>query len=148
MNPPSIKRRQLRKRERGFTMMAAIFIVVVLTALGAFIMSVSTNQQIGSAMDVQGVRVYQAARSGIEWGLYQRLQASNCAAINSFVPVAPTLSTFTVTVTCLATVDANGGPTVYSVTSTACNQPTAGGVCPNTIAPGANYLERRLEVSF
>lgn len=128
-------------------MMAAIFIVVVLTALGAFIMSVSTNQQIGSAMDVQGVRVYQAARSGIDWGLFQQLQAASCVAASSFVPPAPTLSGFTVTVTCTATVDANNGPIMYLVRSVACNQPSAG-ACPNTVAPGANYLERLLEVTF
>lgn len=128
-------------------MMAAIFIVVVLTALGAFIMSVSTNQQIGSAMDVQGVRVYQAARSGIDWGLFQQLQAASCVATSSFVPPAPTLSGFTVTVTCTATVDANNGPTMYLVRSVACNQPSAG-ACPNTADPGANYLERLLEVTF
>ena len=57
--------------QRGFTIVSAIFILVVLAALGAFVVTVSTNQQIGSALDVQGTQAYQAARSGIEWGLYQ-----------------------------------------------------------------------------
>jgi MSHA biogenesis protein MshP len=59
------------KRIRGFALVSAIFILVVLAALGAFIVNISTSQQIGSALDVQGVRAYQAARAGIEWGLYQ-----------------------------------------------------------------------------
>jgi MSHA biogenesis protein MshP len=147
MKAPPILRKQLQKKERGFVMLAAIFILVVLTALGAFVVSVSTNQQVGSALDVQGVRVYQAARSGIDWGLYQRLQASSCLASTSFVPAAPTLAGFTVTVTCTTTVDASGGPTIIVVRSTACNQPT-GGNCPNITTPGANYLERSLEVNF
>lgn len=132
--------------QRGFTAISAIFILVVLTALGAFILSVGTSQQIGSALDVQGVRVYEAARSGIEWGLYQQLRGGSCAASNSFVPVAPTLSSFTVTVTCTATPGTNGGPTTYQVQSTACNQP-AGGACPNA-TPGSRYVERRLDVIF
>lgn len=132
---------------RGFAILSAIFILVVLAALGAFILSVSTSQQIGSALDVQGARAYQAARSGIEWGLYRQLQNGVCAASSSFMPAATTLSGFTVTVTCNAVTDGSGGPTVYSVFATACNQPNAG-VCPNTASPGSLYIERRLAVTF
>lgn len=132
--------------QRGFTAVTAIFILVVLTALGAFILSVSTGQQIGSALDVQGVRTYEAARSGVEWGLHRQLRDGSCAPSTSFVPAAPTLAAYTVTVTCSATPGTNGGPTVWTVTSTACNQP-AGGNCPNP-TPGVRYLERRLDVTF
>jgi Tfp pilus assembly protein PilX len=62
---------KLRAGSRGFAIVSAIFILVVLAALGAFIVNVSTNQQIGSTLDLQGVRAYQAARAGIEWGIYQ-----------------------------------------------------------------------------
>lgn len=143
-------------RLRGFAIVSAIFILVVLAVLGGFIVNISTSQQIGSALDVQGVRVYQAARAGIEWGLYQQLPlqranpyaacAATFAASGTFAfPVeAATLQGFTVTVTCVATADPNGGPTVYTIRSTACN--SAGG-CPNA-SPGNLYIERRLEVSF
>ncbi len=145
-------------RIRGFAIVSAIFILVVLAALGAFIVNVSTSQQIGSAIDVQGVRAYQAARAGIEWGLYQQLpvQRANpptyatCAAAFgtsgtfTFPLAATTLQGFTVTVTCVPTADSHGGPTVYTIRSTACN---SGGACPSA-APGNLYVERRLEVSF
>lgn len=144
------------KRRRGFAIVSAIFILVVLAALGAFILSVSSSQQIGSALDLQGVRAYQAARAGIEWGLYQRLQgtwkpaplpaADPCSTLQtSPVPLpssATTLSAFTVTVSCEAAVDSNNGPTVATITATACSTAT----CPNTTAPGNFYIERRLEV--
>lgn len=132
---------------RGFAILSAIFILVVLAALGAFILSVSSSQQMGSALDVQGARAYQAARAGIEWGLYRQLQQGNCAAATSFVPAGAMLAGFTVTVTCAATVDANGGPTTYSLASTACSEPN-GGACPNTANPGPTYVERRLEATF
>ncbi len=154
------------KSLRGFAILSAIFILVVLAALGAFILSISSQQQIGSALDVQGVRAYQAARAGIEWGLYQvqstvaynfsygtpivAVGSANpnsraCpASPTSFVPSATTLAGFTVTVTCTATVDGSGGPTVYAITATACNDAT----CPNTTNPGNLYIERRLSVTF
>ncbi len=147
---------------RGFAIVSAIFILVVLAALGAFVLNVSTSQQAGSALDVQGVRAYQAARAGIEWGLY-RVQSTAAynfgytstdpntracpASPSSFVPAAPTLAGFTVTVTCVATADASGGPTIFTVVSTACNLPTAG-ACPNTTTSTSVYVERRLSVAF
>ncbi len=157
------------QRMQGFAIVTAIFILVVLAALGAFIVSISTNQQIGTALDIQGVRAYQAAKSGIEWGIYQieatpaynfsygtpAVAVGNAnpntracpASPASFVPAAPTLAGFTVTVTCTATIDANSGPTVFRVVSTACNQP-AGGACPNNAPTSPDYVERRIEVTL
>jgi len=154
------------QRMRGFALVSAIFILVVIAVLGAFIVTISSNQQIGSALDVQGVRAYQAARAGIEWGLYQ-VQSTVAynfgntstdpntracpASPTSFLPAAPTLSGFTVTVVCTPTPDPGGfgGPTVYTITATACTEPNAAEPkCPNTTNPGSMYIERRLEVAF
>lgn len=139
------------KRLRGFAIVSAIFILVVLAALGAFIVSISTSQNIGSARDLQGVEAYQAAKAGLEWGLHRQLRSSSCAGATSFSPTAGTLSSFTVTVICTATPDPGGfgGPTVYTISSTACTQPNAAEPkCPNTTSPGQNYIERRLDVLF
>jgi MSHA biogenesis protein MshP len=59
------------KFQRGFAIVSAIFILVVLSVLGAAMVTLSTSQHLGSAQDVQGVRAYLAARSGAEWGMYQ-----------------------------------------------------------------------------
>jgi MSHA biogenesis protein MshP len=162
MKPMPLLHTQCQKTARGFAVISALFILVVLAALGAFIMSISSNQQIGSALDVQGVRAYAAARSGVEWGLFQ---VNSTPAYNfgytstdpntracpvsptSFIAAATTLTSFTITVTCVATSGTNNGPTIYQVLSVACNQPS-GGICPNTTSPGSNYVERRLDVTF
>lgn len=143
------------KRPNGFALVSAIFILVVLAVLGAFILSVSSSQHMGSALDIQGVRALQAARAGIEWGLYRRLRDGSCVATTSFVPPAATLTGFVVTVTCAATADpgSHGGPTVHQVTSTACSEPVAGWAadtvaCPNTGGHGTLYVERRMTVVF
>lgn len=154
------------KLVRGFAIVSAIFILVVLGALGAFIVNISTNQQIGSALDIQGVRAYQAARAGIEWGLYSVASSNGfnsttpntrtCfAPPTSFNPTtAATLADFRITVTCnrfpvddSPANNPNSSPAVYAITATACNQPDAG-ACPNTTNPGSLYVERRLDVSF
>lgn len=141
------------KRLRGFAILTAIFILVVLAALGAFILGVSSGQQIGSALDVVSARAYQAARAGVEWGLYKQLQSASCTAgPTSFTPAGSTFAGLTVSVTCSSVTD--GGVTVYTLTSTACNQRGADGNCPCTAsAPssctaGSSYVERRLTVTF
>lgn len=48
-------------------MVSAIFLLVVLAALGAFMVTFSNTQQLTSAQDVQGSRAYWAARAGLEW---------------------------------------------------------------------------------
>lgn len=152
-----MNRGTLLHASRGFTLVTAIVILVVLAALGAAVVNVSTSQQMGSALDTQGARAYQAARAGLEWGLY-KLQSSNgfdyanpntrsCAgASGSFQPTATTLSEFTVTVSCTPNTDTSpGGPTVYVIEATACSP--SGGSCPGTVGAPA-YIERRLSVSI
>lgn len=139
-----------RLRQRGFTIVSAIFLLVVLAGLGAAIANISALQHTSSALDVQGARAYQAARTGVEWGVYRQLISASCGSATSFTPPAPTLSSFTVTVTCIPTTYANATPpiTVYQVTSNACNLPNvAEPKCPG-VSGGADYIERQVQVSF
>jgi MSHA biogenesis protein MshP len=53
--------------QRGFAAVAAIFLVVLLAALGGFMLTFANSQALTSAQDVQGVRAYWAARAGLEW---------------------------------------------------------------------------------
>ena len=141
-----------RSCQHGFTMVTAIFILVVMVALAAAITMISTSQHKGSAMDIQGAKAYQAARAGIEWGVFQQNRNSSCVSApgTTFTLTPATLSDFTITVTCETFTDASGGPTVHRITATACNRPGTGSTCPNTDTggPGANYIERRLQVSI
>lgn len=146
----TIDRRFRIARDKGFALVSAIFLLVVLAAMALFIVQISTQQQVGSSADIQGVRAYQAARAGAEWGLHNHLRNLSCVASSSFTP-GGSLSGFTVTVQCLpsgvATTNKENGTdlVVRRIVATACNQPTAAGVCPNS-APGANYIEREVAV--
>lgn len=55
--------------QKGFTLVQAIFILVVLALLGTYMVRLSTVQQATSTQALLQARAYQAARAGIEWGI-------------------------------------------------------------------------------
>jgi MSHA biogenesis protein MshP len=75
----NLQRKALR-RQHGFAAIAAIFLVVILAALGGFMVTFSNTQQLTSAQDVQGTRAYWAARAGLEWGVGSVVDCANTAA--------------------------------------------------------------------
>ena len=107
-------------RQSGFAIIAAIFLIVVLAALGTFMVTFSTVQQTTAAADLQGTRAYHAAKVGIEWGAYQALRNGACPASTTLSP-GGTLSGFSVAVLCTAyaTTEAGNNVTLTQITSTA-----------------------------
>lgn len=129
--------------QRGFAIISAIIILVILASLSAFAVSFIPAQQLASAADLQSVRVLYAARSGLEWGAYKVTQGGpSCVASssNTLPATAASMQGITVTVAC----DSSKAP-LYKITSTACNQPS-GGACPNTSTPTSFYIERQVEM--
>lgn len=133
------------KRQSGFSIITAIFLIVILAALGAFAVSMFRVQQTTAAFDELGSRGFQAAQAGIEWGAWQVLRNGGACAASTSLALPGSLSVFTVTVGCASTVHTEAGNPVniYQLTSTACNQPAAG-ACPNP-APGPDYVERQVQ---
>jgi MSHA biogenesis protein MshP len=147
------------RRERGFLIIAAVFLLVVLAGLVAYLMTVSTTSQAASAADFNSARAYQAARAGAEWGAYQILRnpgggtfKSGCepsGPVTFNLTFGATLSAYTATVTCTSasyTEGAATGPTavrVYRIVSNGCNQPS----CP-TVTTSATYVEREVSLSI
>jgi len=133
-----------RNRQGGVGLAAAVFLLLVIGGLIVFLLKVSGLQHSSAAVDVQGARAYQAARAGIEWGVYRALRDASCVASTSFALDAD-LSDFTVTVECTATpyTELNASvKNVYALRATACNQPS-GGDCPGTVS--TFYVERQLQ---
>lgn len=131
------------RTECGFVLPTAIFLLVILAALGGYMVSLSRTSQLSSALDIQGGRAYQAARAGIEWAAWQLLQnpAPSCASVSPPVVLTGTLAAFSVNVSCIQSGSyTDGADTVeiYQVTSTA----TSG-------LPGeVDYVERQIQASF
>lgn len=137
------------ERSRGFGVVAAIVILVILAGLAGFLANLSATQQIGSALDVQGARAKAAAESGIEWGAYHALKggATQCAASGAPDIDVGNIDGMRVTVTC--TVLASGGTVeaglgaIYRIVATACSIPGGAGTCPGNVG-NINYVERRV----
>ncbi len=84
-------------RQGGFSLVTAIFLIVVLAAMGAYLVTISGVQHSTVAMGIQGARAYQAAQSGIEWAANRALDASASAATCGNAPSTPTTTNFTLT---------------------------------------------------
>ena len=152
--------------QRGIGVIAAIAILVVLAGLAAFIVSVVGLRSQSTALDILGSRAYQAARTGIEWGMYQ-IQSPEDAGpppgaafacpvgalgaigtLNSGNGLGGTLADFTVTVQCAMTntySEAGNSVRIYKIVAVACNIPN-GGACPNNATTSVSYVERQVTV--
>ena len=142
--------------QRGFALMAALFILVTLTAIGVYLLTISTGQLGAAAQDEQAARAYQAARTGIDWGAYQLLR-NDTGAFGAACTGAGTASQ-------QLALGALGGPagayyaevgcsrigneteggatvTVFRLTATGCNRSPCG-------TPDATYVERQLQLAL
>ncbi len=102
------------KNSDGFTLVQALFIVIVLALLGAAMMRLSGVQSSTTVFTLQGARAYQAARSGVEWGVGRAIASASCDG-------NMTIEGFDVTVSCVSSSFAEGVTTVtvYQIGSTA-----------------------------
>lgn len=141
-----------RARQAGVGLVTAIFLLVVLAGLGVASVTVFTSQQAGANLDLEGAKAYQAARAGIDWGLFERLRHDRCAPVHSIgFPATSVLGSFRVTVACVPIdelLDAHGRPVMrWRITAVACNQPVQG-ACGQEIPNNPDYVQRRLEVEI
>lgn len=63
--------RSLSARQRGISVVMAIFLLLLFGLISALMATMLSTASMTEAQDVEGARTYQAARAGIEWGVYQ-----------------------------------------------------------------------------
>ncbi len=85
-------------RQRGFALVAAIFLIVVLSSMGIYIVRISGVQQQTVNVALLGARAFQAARAGVEWGSFQALNSAACTTTLNLTEGG--LNGFDVDVTC------------------------------------------------
>jgi MSHA biogenesis protein MshP len=141
---------------RGFALVTAIFLLVILGSFAAFAVTFATHAAATQAIAVQGARAYEAARAGIEWAAYQvrdpngtlapgATNLPDCFASPKALALPAAMGPFTVQVTCARYPSFGASPNFheeggkrsayYVVVSTA-SSGTVGSV---------DYVERRLE---
>ncbi len=130
-----------RRRAGGFALPSAIFLLVILASLAAFLVHLSTVQSATSAQDVQGSRAFHAARAGLEWGLYRVMMPATPSCAASTV-LSATIDGFTVTVACNADGPYSEGGQSFSQYRLVSTARTSG-------APGTlGYVERQVSATI
>lgn len=131
--------------QRGFSLVSALFLLVVLAALGVYMVSISGTQHFTTLHALQGAKAFHAARSGTEWGIAKVLGIAVCPATPSTLSSGlngGNLDGFAVTVTldsCTNHQEAGANYNVYVITAFA-----------ETISPGfgqPGYAARRITVT-
>jgi MSHA biogenesis protein MshP len=127
----------------GFALISAIFLVVVIAALGLFAVIISNTQQQSSVMDALGSRAYQAAKKGIEWGSYQISKGgASCPASSVLtMPAGTQLSAFTVTVECTPSPQYTEGVSTFYVYQLKSTTKTG-------VVGSASYFERQIQIAI
>lgn len=101
----------IHQAQAGFAAIAAIFLVVVLAALGGFMLTFSNTQQLTSAQDIQGSRAYWAARAGLEWAVVA-IPANQALCADPVIASPTPIDGFNITMRCFVSTHSEGATTV------------------------------------
>lgn len=102
---------QGRQRVRGFTLISALFVLVVVSSLGVYMATLSTGQQFGSALTVRAAQATYAAKSGMELLRYQIGLGADCSTL----PSALTIDGYSIALDQCASQSVTEGTTSYAV---------------------------------
>jgi len=149
---PPRRRPPPRHAARGLGVVTIIVLLVGMAGMAAAVMRLGQQGASTLQQDTQGVRAGAAARSGIEWGLYQAFKGSWTSCSNASQTLD--LSTDTgmrVLVSCDSRLFNEGESApgtaatvrVFTIDAIACNASS----CPNaSAATQQGYVERRRQV--
>lgn len=90
----------LLQKQRGFGLVAALFLIIVIAGAIAAMWRISVTQTATSSLALQQARAYQAARAGVEYGIAKTMGGSTCAS-------QIILEGFKVTVDCATSLEVN-----------------------------------------
>lgn len=116
-----MKKHAFSQPRHGFSMISAIFILVILSLVGTFSVKIVNRVTAGNEMSGDGIRAYYAAKSGLEWAIFQvtTTPASCPASPTTLTLTQGGLKNFSAVVTCTATSYTEGATTfnVFKLTS-------------------------------
>jgi MSHA biogenesis protein MshP len=124
------------RSQSGFSLVSAIFLLVVLAGLGAFAVRLNTLQQQTVTAGLRAAQAFEAARTGAAWGAYRALNAGLCAPGTLNLTEGATAG-FRVSVQCTQSVHTEGTATVRVFVFTVRAEAGAYG--------GPDYVSRRLQ---
>jgi Tfp pilus assembly protein PilX len=116
--------RRGRMNDFGFALVPALFLLVIVGALGLIALRVGIGQERTVVMGLMQARALSAANSGVEWGAYNVVGALNlsapiCAPSTTLTLTEASFTGFSVVVTCAATTIGTTGNSSYVINATA-----------------------------
>lgn len=105
--------------QRGFSLIAAVFLIVVLAVLGTFAVRMAVTQQETVNLALLEAQAQAAANSGIEYGANRALRWSQCPPSTRLTLTAAGMTGFALVVQCNRTVHVPSGKMSYALVSTA-----------------------------
>lgn len=100
-----------KNTQSGFSLVPALFLLVVLAALGIVAVRLTGVQQQTVVLAMQSARAYAAARSGVDWSAYQALVNGSCGS-STLALTETGLAGFSVDASCSSTTHTEGPNTV------------------------------------
>ena len=143
----------MRQRQRGLGAITIIVVLVLLAGIAAAIVRLNSAAQTTATQELLAARAAQAARAGLQWGLYQAFKGpwTACAGASSALDLSAE-NGMRVTVSCSSTLynegEAEPGTPrtvrIYTLDAVACN--SASGCPDNTMVARPGYVERRWQI--
>jgi MSHA biogenesis protein MshP len=98
-------------RQRGFALVSAIFLLVVLGGLAVYAVRLNTFQQQTVTARLRAAQALHAAQAGVAWAAYRAVNTGVCAA-GAFSLTEGAATSFRVAVQCAESTHAEGTSTV------------------------------------
>jgi MSHA biogenesis protein MshP len=143
-----------RRQQAGMGAVVAIVILVMLSSLAAGLVRLSWTAETSSGADILAARARQAAKAGLEWGLFQALRGTWTACTSATQTLDLRSQTgMWVTITCTGNSYVEGADSgsnarvvrITNIEAVACNGTAT---CPdNASAANLGYVERRQRTS-
>lgn len=124
------------RRQRGVTLVTAIFLVVVLAGLAVVAVRLTASSAQTAGLDLRAAQAFHAARSGVGWAAYRALGAGWCSTQTLGLSEGGTAG-FTVTVSCSQSTHVEAGQPINVFTIVALAEAGVYG--------GPDYVSRRVE---
>jgi MSHA biogenesis protein MshP len=99
------------KSQRGFSLVSAVFLLVVLAGLGVYAVRLNTLQQQTVTAGLRAAQAFHAARAGVAWGAYTALNGGGCGTSTLNLTEGATAG-FRVSVQCTQRTHTEGASTV------------------------------------
>jgi len=144
------------KRAGGFAFVTALFLLLILAAFAAFAVNIMANASATAVLAIQGVRGWEAARAGLNWGSYQIMREPSggtygttdlpdCFATPTALTLPAAFGDFDLSVTCQRFPAIGDSPNLHEDGRTRVAQFVLIATASSGTPGAADYVERRLE---